>query len=612
MIASHAWLALVTVLGAPVITPTTKPTAAKSPALAESAAAKVDLAAAVATAEATLTAAKLPANKYDFDGAITRASGLDPDRLAAQLDALSAACPAPTEVCTALLPHGELQDRLARTLGRLASLRHAASLLRGSQRGSFEASRALDQLRLRAMVDALPRARCGPPTSAELTRTTTELADFMVLRVRAGVLTAEVLTSHERDDLAYFLVAVDSAGREVGAPAEATRANPMSPATPGAQDQQRAELLVQMQAAKHAGDLATAVATGKRYLATFNYPAAMDGAADAEHAWGGPRHSFVMRDLAALAELTGDVPLAHDLYRRADPGGGMCGTSYWSFWKHQVGGVVRTAERLGDCRPAISERLLDIDLDDSNDTAAPDPMGIGTGRLTAAGFDVPRLFRGAMLTLGRDDEPALRRALEAAPAPLRSAALARLERRGREDWARRVYAIEGLAATGDRRTLTALVAMLDTLTAGDRKRVAATIGEAAQRPEIDPCAPSQGFGFGRRSNMWARQVPTLARTCKTALTVEQSEALARGLLPMVRHSDEWTRNAAIEALGKIAVAASRPTLRKLARTDPGDTCDDDASCALRSRYQTAVDALKTLDQAPSDRVWRKYDSKRGR
>jgi len=601
MTAAYAWLALVTVLGAPATTPT-KPTAAK-----------VDLAAAVAAAEATLTAAKLPANKYDGDGAIARASGLDPDRLAAQLDALSAACPAPTEVCTALLPHGELQDRLARTLGHLASLRHAGSLLRGSQRNSFEASQALDQLRLRAMVDALPRARCGPPTAAELTRTTTELADFMVLRVRAGVLTAEVLTSQERDDLAYFLAAVDSAGREVGAPAEATRANPMSPATPGAQDQQRAELLVQLQAAKHAGDLATAVATGKRYLATFGYPAAMDGAADAEHAWGGPRHSFVMRDLAALAELTGDVPLAHDLYRRADPGGGMCGTSYWSFWKQQVGGVVRTAERLGDCRPAISERLLDIDLDDSDDTAAPDPMGIGTGRLTAAGFDVPRLFRGAMLTLGRDDEPALRRALEAAPAPQRSAALARLARRGREDWARRVYAIEGLAATGDLRTLTALIAMLDTLTAGDRKRVAATIGEAAQRPEIDPCAPSQGFGFGGRwSNMWARQVPTLARTCKTALTVEQSEALARGLLPMVRHPDEWTRNAAIAALGKIAVAASRPTLRKLARTDPGDTCDDDASCALRSRYQTAVEALKTLDAAPTDAAWRKYDSKRGR
>ena len=127
MIASHAWLALVTVLGAPATTPaakagptvaaatpTTKPTAAKT-----AVAAKVDLVVAVATAEATLTAAKLPANKYDGDGAIARASGLDPDRLAAQLDALSAVCPAPTEVCTALLPHGELQDRLARTLGRL-------------------------------------------------------------------------------------------------------------------------------------------------------------------------------------------------------------------------------------------------------------------------------------------------------------------------------------------------------------------------------------------------------------------------------------------------------------------------------------------------------------
>ncbi len=641
MTASYAWLALVTVLGAPATTPaaktgptvaaatpttptastptasptaaaTTKPTAAKTvPAVTAGSAPKLDLAAAVATAEATLTAAKLPANKYDFDGAIARAAGLDPDRVAAHLDALTAACPTPTEVCTALQPHGELLARLARTLGHLASPRHAASLMRSSQRGSFEASQALDKLLLRAMVDALPGARCEPPTAAELTRTTSELADFMTLRVRAGVLTAEVLTPRERDDLAYFLAAVGSAGREVGAPAEATRANPMNPATPGAQDQRRAELLAQFKAARHAGDLATAVATGKRHLATLGYPAAMDGAADAELAWGGPRHSFVMRDLAELAELTGDLPLAYDLYRRADPGGGMCGTSYWSYWKDQVGGVIRTAERLGDCRPAIAERLLDIDLDDS-DTAAPDPMGIGTGRLTAAGFDVPRLFRGAMLTLGRDDEPALRRALEAAPAPLRSAALARLAHRGREDWARRVHAIEGLAATGDLRTLTALLAMLDTLTPGDRRRVAATIGEAARRPEIDPCAPDQGIGFGSWSNVWTRHVPTLARSCKTALTVPQSEALARGLLPLVRHPDESTRNAAIEALGKIAVQSARPTLRKLVKTPPVRPCDDEASCAARSRHETAVDALAALDSAPTDAVWRKYDSKRGR
>jgi len=488
----------------------------------------------------------------------------------------------------------------------------AASLLRSTQRGSFEASQALDELRLRAMVDALPRARCDPPTSAELTRTATELADFMALRVRTGVLTAEVLSSQEREDLAYFLVAVGSAGREVGAPAEATRGDPMNPARPGAPDQLRAALLVQLQAAKHAGDLATAVATGQRYLATLGYPAAMDSAADAEHAWGGPRHSFVMRELAELAELTGDLPLAYDLYRRADPGGGMCGTSYWSFWKNQVGGVIRTAERLGDCRPAIPERLLDIDLDDSNDTAVPDPMGIGTGRLTSAGFDVPRLFRGAMLTLGRDDAPALRRALEAAPTALRSPALARLARRGREDWGRRVYAIEGLAATGDLRTLTALAAMLDTLVPRDQARVAATIGEAAQRPAIDPCAPDQGFGFGSWSNMWTRQVPALGRRCATSLTLAQSRTLARALLPLVEHREESTRNAAIEALGKLAVESVRPTLRKLANTKPGSPCDDEASCALRSRYQTAVDALTTLDQAPTDPVWRKYDRKRGR
>ena len=628
MFASYAWLALVTVLGAPATTPATPAalstvaasrTAAKpgpavvaAPPTAAPPTPKVDLTAAVAAAEATLTAAKLPANQRDFDGAITRASGLDPDRLAAQLDAMTAVCAEPTGACQALQPHADLQGRLDRALGRLGAPRHAASLLRSSLRGSFEASQALDELRLRAMVEAVPRARCQPPTADELTLTATDLADFMVVRVRAGVLTAEPLTSNERGDLAYFMVSVGSAGREVGAPAEATRGSPVNPVTPGPPDQLRAALLIQLRAATHAGDLPAALVTGQRYLATLGYPAAMDSAADAEHAWGGPRHSFVMRELAGLAELGGDLYLAYDLYRRADPGGGMCGTSYWSYWKDQVGGVIRTAERLGDCRPAIAERLLDIDLEDSNDTALPDPLGIGTGRLTAAGFDVPRLFRGAMLTLGRDGEAALRRALEAAPAPLRSAALARLARRGREDWGRRVYAIEGLAATGDLRTLTALAALLDTLAPRDQARVAATIGEAAQRPEIDPCAPGWGVGSSSWSNMWSRQVPALGRSCKTSLTLAQSEALARALLPLVEHREQWTGNAAIEALGKIAVRSARPTLRKIAKHKPTRPCEDEASCAPHSRFQAATEALATLDSATTDPMWRKYDPKRGR
>ena len=465
---------------------------------------------------------------------------------------------------------------------------------------------------MRAMVEAVPRARCQPPTPDELTRAATELADFMVVRMRTGVLTAEPLTAHEREDLAYFLVSVGSAGPEVGAPAEATRSNPMKPATPGAPDQLRAELLIQLRAATHIGDLAAALATGKRYLATLDYPAAMDSAADAEHAWGGARHSFVMRELAGLAELGGDLFLAHDLYRRANPGGGMCGTSYWSYWKDQVGGVIRTTERLGDCRPAIAERLLDIELNDGNDTDVPDPMGIGTSRLTAAGFDLPRLFRGAMLTLGRADGAALRRALEAAPAPLRSAALARLARRGREDWGRRVYAIEGLAATGDLRTLTALAALLDTLTPRDQARVAATIGEAAQRPWVDPCAPNPRFVFRVRSFGWSRHVPALGLRCEASLTLAQSETLARALLPLVEHHEQRTGNAAIEALGKIAVRFARPTLRKLAKHKPTRPCKDDASCAPHSRFQAAAQALATLDRATTDPVWRKYDPRRGR
>ena len=353
-----------------------------------------------------------------------------------------------------------------------------------------------------------------------------------------------------------------------------------------------------------------AIAAGRRYLASFGYPGALDSAADPDQAWGGARHSFVMRELAGLAELTGELTLAYDLNRRADPGGGMCGTSYWSYYKAQVGGLIRSAERLGDCRPVIAERLLDIDVEDSSDTT-PDPRGLGTGRLAAARFDVPRLYRGAMLTLGRDDEPALRRALAAAPAALAAPALARLARRGREDWARRVYAIEGLAATGDLKTLTTLAGMLDTLLPADQTRAARTIGEAAQRPAFDPCGPHQRFGFGSSSNVWTREVPMLGRRCETSLTVAQSEALARALLPLVDHRDEQVHNAAVEALGKLAVESARPTLRRLARLRP-PPCADDLTCAAQRRHHAAIEAVEALIAAPRDPVWRAHDGKRGR
>ncbi|HEY0134955.1 MAG TPA: hypothetical protein VGB85_12765 [Nannocystis sp.] len=589
------WFALVLALAAPAAAAASAPTS------------KLELA--VTAADTTLRAAKLGPRTFDYNGAIARTAGLDPDLLAAQLDALTSACPGPGP-CAPLQPHTDLVDRLARALGRLGGDRHAGSLLRASRRGSFAASQALDDLRTRAMVEALPRARCDPPSPAELGRAAAGLAGFLVVRVRAGVLTAEPLQPRERDDLAYFLAALGDAGREVGAPAEASTSIPGQPGKPGAQDQLRTDALAQLQLATHAGDLAGAIAAGRRYLASFGYPGALDGAIDPDQAWGGARHSFVMRDLAELAELTGELTLAYDLNRRADPGGGMCGTSYWSFWKTQVGGLIRSAERLGDCRPVIAERLLDIDGEDSSDASAPDPKGLGTGRLAAAGFDVPRLYRGAMLTLGRDDEPALRRALEAAPAPLRTHALARLAHRGREDWARRVYAIEGLAATGDLKTLTTLAGMLDSLTPADQARVARTIGEAAQRPPFDPCGPDQTFGGGGGSNMWTREVPMLGRRCETSLTVAQSNTLASALLPLVEHREEQVQSAAIEALGKLAVQSTRPTLRKLARPRP-PACADDRTCAAQRRHQAAVEAVATLDRAPTDPVWRKYDGKRG-
>ncbi|MFY0541563.1 hypothetical protein [Nannocystis pusilla] len=205
----------------------------------------------------------------------------------------------------------------------------------------------------------------------------------------------------------------------------AVEASPGSPLTPAAPDPENDRLAAAAGDAKARGDVVGLVQHGRAYLARLGFPGPVNGRAESHWAWGGARYSYVFRDLALGAELLGDPTLAGQLYRRADPGGGMCGTSVSYRWSEQVRGAIRSAERAGDCRVAVAERLLDVDGPrDMYPKPAPDSMDYGPARLAAAGFDVARLYRGALLTAGRDAEPAvLRAALERAPEPLRAVAL---------------------------------------------------------------------------------------------------------------------------------------------------------------------------------------------
>lgn len=535
-----------------------------------------------------------------------RAAGLDAPAIARLLTAMLDACPA--DACPELADPAT--DVLIAALAELGRPADAGLLLRLEARGRFDAERAVERLLTRAMAEAVPKASCTPPTAAEIATARADLAGFVVLRQRHGALRGEAPTAAELADLAYFYAAVGHAAPEVGAAVETSPGGPMQP---GAADPERDRLAAAMQTAMNAGDIPTAARAGHDYLARLGFPGPLDGRAEDTWAWGGARYSYIFRDLARAGEMLGEHALANQLYRRADPGGGMCGTSTSYRWAIQVRGAIRTAEQLGDCRTAVAERLLDVE--GNRWSTPPVAEDYGPARLAAAGFDVPRLFRGALLTLGRDGDPAdLRAALERSPADLRAAALARLARRGPEAWDRRVLAIEGLAATAGRAALPVLSAMLKDVAPPARPRLLAALGAAAERPWSDPCDPDRlGVGGMTISSQWERPIPALGDRCETVLRLPEAGRLAMSLAPWLEDPDPETRRAAAEALGKLGHRAAIPALRARAKDpySPDDVRRCDAPDACRRFFpvrEAVAEAIKQIrERSADDASWRRHD-----
>ncbi|WAS97487.1 HEAT repeat domain-containing protein [Nannocystis punicea] len=540
------------------------------------------------------------------------AAGLGRADVVHVLEDMVAACNATS--CPALAQEpatGHLLD----TLGEIGLPADAPVLLRLEAIGIYSAERSLEAILTRAMADAVPKARCAPPTRTEVAAARLALADFAVLRRHGGVLRGEAPTSAELDDLAYFFAAVTDAGPVVGG---AVEASPGSPLTPAAPDPENDRLAAAASDARARGDVLGLVQNGRAYLARLGFPGPLQGSAESHWAWGGARYSYVFRDLALGAELLGDPALAGELYRRADPGGGMCGTSVSYRWSEQVRGAIRSAERAGDCRVAVPERLLDVDGPrDMVPKPAPDSMDYGPARLASAGFDVQRMYRGALLTAGRDAEPAeLRAALERTPEPLRSAALARLGRRGSEAWEARVHAIEGLADVAGRAALTELGHILPDLADGPRQRALEAIGAVANRPSWDPCDPNEaGIYLGSFSSQWSRHVASLGERCDTALRLHESAPLARSLTQWLSDEDPGTREAAAVALGKIGHRDALPALRARQRdpyTPDGQRRCDEAGCRrffpVREAVREAIATIREL--SAQDARWRRNDRPR--
>lgn len=539
------------------------------------------------------------------------AAGLKRAEVVRLLDDMLVACNGAS--CPALAQE-PAAERLIATLGEIGTTADAPVLLRLDAIGIYRGERALESILIRAMADAIPKARCAPPTAADLAAARVQLADFAVLRFDRGVLRGEAPSPAELDDLAYFFAAVADASPAVG---EAVEASAGSPTRPAAADPEADRLAAATADARKRGDVAGLVQHGRAYLARLGYPGPIQGNAESTWAWGGARYSYVFRDLALGVELLGDVRLAGQLYRRADPGGGMCGTSVSYRWAEQVRGAIRSAERAGDCRTALPERLLDVDGPrDMWPAPAPDSMDYGPARLAAAGFDVARLYRGALLTAGRDGEPALvRAALERAPEPLRSAALARLTRRGPEAWEARVFAIEGLADIAGRAGLAELLRLLPTFAPDPRRRALEAIGAVADRPHWDPCDPDEGGIFmGSIGSQWERHVTRLGETCPTSMRLHEAAPIAEAIAPWLKDPDPDTREAAAVALGRIGHRAALPALRAQRRDGyrPEGTqrCDEKGCHKYYPVREAVAEAITTITKLSArDAAWRRNDAR---
>jgi HEAT repeat protein len=195
----------------------------------------------------------------------------------------------------------------------------------------------------------------------------------------------------------------------------------------------------------------------------------------------------------------------------------------------QVRARIDGEERAGRC--AVAERLLGIDEDH------------GPHALNKSGFDVARLYRGALLTANRD---------------------------GAEDWEQRVRALEGLADVAQRAALPALFAELGVGLPRVRVRALSALGKLLEKPDSDPCSSMGGLGLHGSSRPWQRSIGALGRACATKVSPAEAAAFSRRILPSLSDADPEVRRAAAEALGAIASPEASAALEK-AMDDPYQT-----------------------------------------
>lgn len=555
---------------------------------------------------------------YSIDAtAVAKAQevGLSEDVVVGLIEDLVDDCFATDEECEEfhLLSKAHNEDRqkalraLIGLLGETGSPSSLPLLLRLDGHGDYRAAMARERQMTERMLKSVKAYPCAPPSDEEIASARAELQDFVALGVRRSKLTARRPSQTELDDLAYFLAAVRDSGGAVG---QGSEEGDGSWIQPGPVNMSRAQLLEEIEAAKREGRIDVVATRAREYLQTLGYPGPLQTDEAHEYAWGGARFSYVMRDLAEALEVLGQLDEAAHLYRRANPGGGACGTSVSARWQAQVRGVIRCEERRKRCGAVVPERLLDL---------GGLPMGAyGVARIDDAGFDVARLYRGALVTVNRDVEPdQLEAALNRAPGAFRKNALKRLVERGPEAWEKRVYAIEGLADVAGREAIPTLMSLTKNGGSTARVRAVKAIGAIGAAPPFNPCSTLGSFGFGM-SSAWEREVRSLGHDCATVLLRDEAEALTRKLVPLARDDDPGVREEVARALGKIGSPVAIPHLTKLLedtyRPESIHTCESGPNGKLincrspflvREAAQEGLDHIEELQKAgvpPLDRT----------
>lgn len=446
-------------------------------------------------------------------------------------------------------------------------------LIRLEARELWRSGSAVERVLERRTEEVLSNSEgCSPPTNDELSAARLGLADFATVDPgpTPKAIVARWPTSAELDDLAYFYASIAASGAEVGVDHEDHTAQSL-PEGHSAHGVRRG-LRDAARDALRDGQLEAHLKATEAYLRTLGFPGPLRTAEEGDMRWGGAGASYAMRDAARSAELIGHYDTAEALYRRATPGGGACGTTTPTRRDHQIEGALRAAERLRGCRGAVVERLFAVDLDLHG--------SYGPERLAKAGFNVPRLYAGALLTLGRTDLAALERALRGLPSRP-EAAVSRLGRLGGESWASRVRAIPGYADTARASALDPLLRLGERGPTEVRVEALDAIGRLVEERGYDPCLKTSfGIGWGRGSSRHERPVQNVMGSCETRVPVKPRDAAANRISAMAGDADPKIRESVATTLGRLARPSARGALTLLER-DPfdggGKVCTSQAS-----------------------------------